>query len=138
MKRAGRVPARLLDLGLPMGGLMLLGTVGRRSNIERTVPIAVLRHDGRRWLVSPFGEVGWVRNVRVNGRASLRRGRRVTPIEVIEVADDRVPAVLRRYRRSYRAVPFVRAAFTETPSSSLADFAREMHRHPVFLIAPHR
>src|ERR1700753_2754385 len=72
-----RFPTALLRAGFPVGRLYLLDTPGRRTGALRTVPIAIFRHDGRRWLVSIFGETGWVANLRAAGTARIRRGRRV-------------------------------------------------------------
>ena len=88
-----------------------------------------------RWIVSPFGEVAWVKNYRANNRATLRRGRTRRHITLAEVRDDRKPEVLRAYRRAYRAVPFVRVAFEATAASPLAAFEAEAERHPVFLVS---
>jgi len=61
----------LLRLGIPMGTTYLLTTMGHRSGRPHTTPVALVVDDGRRWLVSPYGEVGWVHNVRATGRARL-------------------------------------------------------------------
>lgn len=129
---AARVPTALLERGVPLGPLWLLETRGRRSGRTRTVPVALVRHLGDRWLVSPFGPVAWVHNVRADPRASLRRGRRRRQVRLEEVTDARAPAVLRRYRRTFRAVPFVREAFDASPSDPVTAFAAEADRHPVF------
>lgn len=134
MLAAGRVVHRLLSLGLPLGPLQLLQTRGRRTGQLREVPVAVLRTGTQQWLVSPFGSVAWVTNVRANGDAHLRRGSRIQDIRLVEVHDDTVPALLRTYRRRFAAVPFVRAAFDATGRSPLDAFRSEVHRHPVFLV----
>ena len=128
----GRIPTALLEAGVLLGPLWLLETRGRRSGRTRTVPIAVLRHGGERWLVSPFGDVAWVHNARADSAATLRRGRSRHPVELVETYDGPVPEVLRRYRRTFRAVPFVRAAFRAGPTDSLETFAAIAARHPVF------
>src|SRR5438132_8329014 len=61
----------LLRLGIPMGTTYLLTTMGHRSGRAHTTPVALVVDDGRRWLVSPYGEVGWVHNVGATGRARL-------------------------------------------------------------------
>lgn len=124
LARMSRGPLRLLGWGVPMGPLVLLRTRGRRTGLPRTAPVALLKFEGRQWLVSPFGDTHWVRNVRADGRARLGRGRRLRPVRLTEVDDDRAPRVLRAYRRKFRIVPFVRDAFE----------ARE--HHPVFLVDP--
>jgi deazaflavin-dependent oxidoreductase (nitroreductase family) len=124
--RMSRVPTRLLSLGVPMGPLRLLRTTGRRSGLPRTAPVALLKFDGREWLVSPFGETHWVHNVRADGRAELGRGRRFRRVRLTEVTDGREQAVLKAYRRKFNIVPFVRDTFTAHPDA---------HR-PVFQIDP--
>ena len=66
----------LLTAGVPMGPDVLLTVRGRRSGLPRSTPVAVAEIDGRLWLVSPWGEVDWARNLRAAGRATLTSGRR--------------------------------------------------------------
>lgn len=132
MLAAGRVILWALARGMPMGPLRLLHTVGRSSGQDWVVPVAVLRTSDAEWLVSPFGAAAWVLNVRANGKAALGRGGHLVPVELTEVHDDRVPTLLRSYRRRFAAVPFVRAAFDATGRDDLEAFALEASRHPVF------
>ncbi|MCP2342663.1 nitroreductase family deazaflavin-dependent oxidoreductase [Actinomadura rupiterrae] len=134
--RMSRFPQRMLALGLPMGPLRLLRTRGRRSGLPRTAPVALLRLDGREWLVSPFGDTQWVRNVRADGRAEIVRGRRVRRVRLVEVDGGRKAGVLLAYRRRFGVVPFVRDAFAAVPGDGAAAFAAEADRHPVFLVEP--
>jgi deazaflavin-dependent oxidoreductase (nitroreductase family) len=133
-----RIPTALLRAGFPVGRLYLLDTSGRRTGALRTVPMAVFRYDGRRWLVSIFGETGWVANIRGAGTARIRRGRRVETIRCTEVTDGRRAEVAMQLRRTFsaRINPFVRAAFEATPRDGLKAFQAEQHRHPVFLVDP--
>lgn len=134
MLAAGRVVHRLLSAGLPMGPLYLLRTRGRRTQDLREVPVAVLHTGDQQWLVSPFGTVAWVHNIRAHGEAHLRRGTSLRRLDLVEVADDRVPGLLRSYRRRFGAVPFVRAAFDAAGHDPIDAFAREAHDKPVFQI----
>jgi deazaflavin-dependent oxidoreductase (nitroreductase family) len=55
----------------------LLTTRGRKTGRPLTHPVTVVQHDGRRWLVAPYGPVSWVHNARAAGRVSVgRRGDR--------------------------------------------------------------
>ncbi len=40
---------------------------GRHSGEPRTVPVAVLEHEGDRYLIAPRGRTHWVRNLRAAG-----------------------------------------------------------------------
>jgi deazaflavin-dependent oxidoreductase (nitroreductase family) len=136
MVRVASVPAWLLARGLPMGPLRLLRTRGRRSGRPWTVPVVVLRDGGTTWLVSPFGDSAWVRNVRANGVAALEHRRRRTPVHLTEVDGATRVDVLRRYRSRFRAIGYVRTAFARTPLHDDAAMAAHAHRHPVFRVAP--
>ena len=66
----------LIAAGMPMGFNGLLTVRGRKSGELRTTALAIIEHDGRRWVWSPWGEVNWVRNLRAAGRARITvRGR---------------------------------------------------------------
>src|SRR5690606_29679710 len=65
----------LTALGLSVWGSRVLEVPGRRSGVIRSVPVSLLTHDGRQYLVSPRGQGEWVRNVRANdGQLDLRLG----------------------------------------------------------------
>ncbi len=136
LTRLSRGPLRMLTRGVPMGPLQLLRTRGRRSGLTRVVPVATMRLDGTEWLVAPFGETAWVHNVRAAGRAELGRGERFRRVRLTEIDDDRKPEVLRRYRRKFGIVPFVRGAFTATPRQGTEAFRAEAAAHPVFVVEP--
>ena len=108
---------RLMDLGVPLGSLRLLE--GRR-----TIPVMLFRLDGRDWLVSIFGETGWVRTLRATGVVRLRRGRHTETFTAAEVFGEQSTAVVAQMRRQTRMNPLVGQAF------------RSGHGHPVFRIEP--
>src|SRR5215510_8105131 len=81
----------LLSAGIPMGPNVLLTVQGRKSGLPRTTPVTVIENAGRRGLISPFGEVNWVRNLRTAGYATITvRGRKE---EVAAVALETTEAV---------------------------------------------
>jgi len=124
--------AAMIRLGIAPSGMRLLTVRGRKSGLPRTTPVNLIEHGGSRWLVAPYGEVAWVRNVRAAGEVELRRARtseRCLPREA--TAAEAVP-VLRSYLRQLRLV--VGPYFDVTPSSPDAAFASEAPRHPVFLL----
>lgn len=119
----------LINLGIPTGNTCLLIVSGRKSGRVRATPVTVLEQGGRRWLVAPYGEVGWVHNVRAVGEAVLKsRGRhetiRLRPASTVEAAP-----VLKAYVENYRIVaPY----FDAKPGDSVERFAAEAGQHPVF------
>ena len=121
----------LLRLGLGPRETYLLTVAGRRSGAPRTTPVTLVEEGGRRWLVAPYGEVAWVRNLRAAGKATLSRGGRTVPIAVREVGADEAAPVLKWY---VTRVPITRPYFDVRPESDLAAFRAEAPRHPVFAI----
>jgi deazaflavin-dependent oxidoreductase (nitroreductase family) len=77
--------ATLLRAGVKLGTMMLLTVHGRKSGLPRTTPVTLAEYNGQRYLIAPFGEVQWVRNLRAAGAAILSRGRDSEPISVVEL-----------------------------------------------------
>src|SRR6266508_3297760 len=131
-RRAGNAVVRaLLAFGLGPRSTYLLSVAGRRSGTLRTTPVTLVEEGGQRWLVAPYGEVAWVRNLRAAGKATLSRGGRTDPIRVREIANDEAAPVLKLY---VTRVPITRPYFDAKPDSDLAAFRAEASRHPVFAI----
>jgi deazaflavin-dependent oxidoreductase (nitroreductase family) len=111
----------------------LLTTRGRRTGRPRTNPVVPVEHDGRRWLVAPYGPVSWVRNARATGRVSLTRRRDTRDYTIREVPPDEAGPALKQYVRIARAT---RPYFQATKDSPAEDFIAEADRHPVFELTP--
>jgi deazaflavin-dependent oxidoreductase (nitroreductase family) len=121
----------LTSLGLGARYRHVLTVRGRRSGQERSTPVDVMEHAGRRWLVAPYGETNWVRNARVAGEVGLTRGRRSERVRVVEVGPEEAVPVLRTYLRE---VAVTRPYFDVDLDSPDEAFAAEALRHPVFRI----
>lgn len=121
----------LLQLGLGPRSTYLLTVTGHRSGRPRSTPVTLVEEGGRRWLVSPYGEVAWVRNLRATGKATLARRGRTDSITVREVGADEAAPVLKLY---VTRVSITRPYFDAKPESDLAAFRAETPRHPVFAI----
>ena len=112
----------------------LLTTRGRKTGRPRTNPVTVVEHDGKRWLVAPYGPVSWVHNARAAGRVTLRRRRRDTlEYAVREVSPQEAGPVLKRYVDIATAT---RPYFQAAKDASVEDFIAEADRHPVFELTP--
>lgn len=122
----------MIRLGVGPAGLQQLRVRGRTTGLPRTTPVNVIEVAGQHWLVAPYGEVGWVRNVRAAGEADLLRGGRVEHVRPREATADEAVPVLRAYLERLRRV--VGPYFDVTPDSPDAAFAAEAPRHPVFLV----
>jgi deazaflavin-dependent oxidoreductase (nitroreductase family) len=109
----------------------LLTVRGRKSGQPRSTPISVIEQDGKRFLLSPYGVVDWVRNLRAAGEATLTRGRRAEAVRATELPNDEAGPVLQRFIASGN--PMSRF-FGVTVEASPEEFARATISHPVFLL----
>jgi deazaflavin-dependent oxidoreductase (nitroreductase family) len=126
-----RMMTALLRLGVPapQRTSYLMTTYGRTSGLERTTPINLIEADGERWLVSPYGGVGWVHNLRANRALRLRRGRAQELLVAETVGPEEAGPILKRYVRQVRiTAPFFDARRTDPVEA----FVAEADRHPVF------
>ena len=121
----------LLRLGVAPGTTYLLTVPGRRSGQPRSTPVTLVERDGQRWLVAPYGEVGWVRNARVAGEVRLTRGRRSELVRLEELGPEEAAPILKEY---VARVPITRPYFDAQPDAPLAAFVAEAPRHPVFRV----
>ena len=119
----------LLRMGLGPARTYLLVTRGRTTGRVYRTPVTLVEQLPRRWLVAPYGEVGWVRNARVAGSVTLERGRRAETLRLAELGPRESARILQMY---VREVPITRPYFDVAPESSLDAFAAEAPRHPVF------
>ncbi|MBO0794171.1 MAG: nitroreductase family deazaflavin-dependent oxidoreductase [Ktedonobacteraceae bacterium] len=111
----------------------LLTVRGRKSGQPRTTPITVIELEGKRYLMTPFGVVDWVRNLRAAGEAVLTRGRRAEKVRAAELPESEGGPVLKRCLEG--DIPSIlRQYFEVTPQSSREDFEHAARIHPVFLL----
>jgi len=123
----------LLRLDLAPRTMMLLTVPGRRSGTPRSTPVTLVEEDGQRWLVAPYGAVGWVHNARTAGQVQLSRGRHSETVRLKELAPEAAAPILKAY---VERVPITRPYFDVTPDAPLAAFAAEASKHPVFQVVP--
>jgi hypothetical protein len=129
---SGRLAATAIKLGIGDERLHLLVVQDPNAKDVYMRPVTVISVDGEQWLVSPFGEVRWVRDVRAGTEVSLRRGFRLRSVELSPVVPVVAAPVLREYLRQVPAVDF---AFAAGPDSPLQEFTHQADRHPVFRLA---
>ncbi len=123
----------LLRLGLAPGTMMLLTVPGRRSGTPHSTPVTLVEENGQRWLVAPYGPVGWVHNARAAGQVELSQGRRSETVRVEELAPEAAVPTLKLYMER---VPITRPYFDAAPDAPLTAFVTEAAKHPVFQILP--
>ena len=123
----------LLSVGLGPRHTYLLSVRGRKTGRLHSTPVTLVEGAEARWLVAPYGEVGWVRNARAAGEVMLRRGRRSETVGLAGVDPQEAGGVLKRYATE---VPITRPFFEARPTSPVEAFVAEASRHPVFRLVP--
>jgi deazaflavin-dependent oxidoreductase (nitroreductase family) len=118
----------LARVGLAGRHTYILTVRGRKTGRAHSTPV-ILIEDGERWLVAPYGEVGWVRNARAAGEVDISRSGRSETLRIEQVAPEQAAPVLKQY---LKGVPVVRPFFDVTAHSSVGEFVAEAPRHPVF------
>jgi len=131
-RAADAVMGRLVGAGL-VPSSYLLTVRGRKTGRPRTLPVTVAEHDGKRWLVAPYGPVSWVHNARAAGQVTLRRRSTTRAYAVREATAQEAGPVLKRYVKVASAT---RPYFAATKDSPVEDFVAEADRHPVFELIP--
>jgi deazaflavin-dependent oxidoreductase (nitroreductase family) len=124
----------LTRLGLAGRHTYTLTVRGRKTGKAYSTPV-LLVENGERWLVAPYGEVGWVRNARAAGDVALSRAGRSESLSIEEVPADQAAPVLQQY---LKRVSVARPFFDAKPDSPLEVFAAEAGRHPVFRLLDKR
>ena len=137
---ANLLTTTLLRAGVPLVGpglvigkyrMYLLTVRGRKSGQPRTVPLAVIERNGKRYIGSPFGIVDWVRNLRAAGEAILTRGRRSETVNARELPTGEAALLLQEETKGGN--PFTRP-YGVTADSSIEEFERAVVSHPMFVL----
>ncbi len=111
--------------------MYLLTVRGRKSGLPRTVSLALIQRNGKRYVGSVYGIVDWVRNLRATGEAVLTRGRRSETVTARELPTGEAALVLREDVKDGN--PFARN-YGVTADSSLEEFERAVISHPLFVL----
>ena len=123
----------LLRVGFGPPRTYLLTVRGRTTGQTHSTPVTLVDEAGQRWLVAPYGAVGWVRNARAAGEVTLSRGTHSDTFAVFEVSPDEAAPILKRYVTEVR---ITRPFFDVPPQADLVAFVAVAPRHPVFRIVP--
>jgi deazaflavin-dependent oxidoreductase (nitroreductase family) len=87
----------LLHRGISMGSFVLLTVRGRKSGKPIETPIAIFVLEGKSYLITPYGIVNWVRNLRAaGGVATITRIRRTEKIHAVELPPEAAAPIFRQ------------------------------------------
>ncbi|MDA4130440.1 MAG: nitroreductase family deazaflavin-dependent oxidoreductase [Thaumarchaeota archaeon] len=126
----------MLRLGAPVGPMTLLTVRGRKSGKSFTTPVGVMELDGHRYVIGTFGNVNWVRNLRVAREAKIGKGRHRKLVRAQELPVDKAADVFQRvfapYLSSKVMSSFLKMGYDLNKESTSADYLKEAQRHPAF------
>ena len=127
-KAVNRLAAAMARRG--KGASWILSTTGRTSGERRDFVITPVTVDDVRYLVGPYGDVSWVKNVRANASATLAHGGAVIRLTAVEVdGEEAATALAKYYEENTRYV----APFMDIPGDhTIADFQSVQSNYPVF------
>jgi deazaflavin-dependent oxidoreductase (nitroreductase family) len=132
--------SRLMAAGIPLGPNVLLVVRGRKSGLERTVPVALMEAGGRLLVQSPYGEPNWVHNLRADSNATLVRGRRRDGVEAVELAPEIAGPLVRqaadRYLRRPLVSSFARLFIPLGRDAKPEEWVEHARTHPTFELRP--
>ena len=126
-----RLMARLIRWDIAPAGTYLLTVKGRKTGNKYSAPVILIERDGRCWLVSPYGEVNWVKNTRTAGEVTISRGKVSETLKIQECSPKESAPILKEY---ITKEGIVRPYFDAKLEDSLEVFETEAPNHPVFLL----
>lgn len=120
----------LVRLGIGLPDMRVLEVRGRKSGKLYTLPVDLLPHAGKLYLVAPRGRAQWVRNAEASGSVMLRRGRRAEAYQLRALSDAEKPPILKAYLDRFRRE--VQRFFPVPAGSPVEAFASHASRYPAF------
>ena len=118
-----------------MGYVGLLAVKGRNTGKIRRNPVGLFKYNGHRYLFSTFGDVNWVRNVRVAKQAVIKKGLRSRKVNPVELSLNQAAEVLKgAIAPAFQGLggKIFRSHFPLKPGDPMSDFVEEARQHPVF------
>jgi deazaflavin-dependent oxidoreductase (nitroreductase family) len=106
-----------------------LSVPGRVTGRWHTVSVAVLEHDGKRYLLAPAGDTDWSLNLRASGSGRLEHRGHVEEFTATEVPVEERPPLIDTYLDRFHKMPTVARTFRALPDPA---------HHPTFLITSPR
>jgi hypothetical protein len=129
-RAANRLYGLLTWLGLSMPYSFLLSVPGRITGKPRSVPVNLLRRNGKLFLVATRGDTHWSRNARVSRNIILTRGRLRMEFSLRVIPDSEKPALLQCYLRRFHWMAW--RFFPLRSGSPVTMFEPIAARYPVF------
>ena len=119
----------MIRINIAPKGYYLLTVNGRKTGNPYSLPVALIEHPGSRWLISPYGEVNWIKNARAAGEVTLSRGGKDETLKIVPATPEEAAPILKEY---IQKEGIVRPYFDVQPDSPIEAFVAEAPQHPVF------
>ena len=120
-----------LRFGIGEKNTRMLTVAGRKSGKPMSTPVTLVVEDTGEWIVAPYGERQWVKNLRAAGTATLSRGRKSRAIRVREVTHQEAVPIMRVY---IQRVGVTRSYWEAGPNANEEELLAIAPNHPVFAI----
>jgi hypothetical protein len=130
LKPANQLIILLNRLGMSIGTLHILSIPGRKTGKMRSTPVAVLRVNGQRYILTGL-ETGWVKNARAAGWGLLSYGHRSERVVLVELPVEERPPILREFPVQVPGGVSMFERLLDWPADPEA-FAQAAPRCPVF------
>ncbi len=95
LKPMNKLMIAVQKLGLPIGPAMVLTVPGRKSGKPRSTPMTPFEFDGGLYAVAGYPGADWAANARAAGTGTLRNGRRLRRVRIVELTAEQARPVLR-------------------------------------------
>jgi len=122
-----------INRGIGPSHRYLLTVAGRKTKMQHTTPVSLVRDGSISYLVAPYGEVEWVKNARAAGQVTLARGGQGKTYSVAPVQAKEGAEILKRY---IALEPITRPYFDAGSSDPAEAFVADLPSHPVFRLTP--
>jgi len=106
---------------------------GRKSGKLFSTPVTLMFNGGKRYLVSPYGDVNWVKNARQAGEVMVEQGSKKETLKIREVSAHDAAPILKQYLQN---VTIVRSYFEVDKDAPVEAFEPTASAHPVFELIP--
>ena len=97
LKPANKFMIAVQKLGIPTGPPMVLTVPGRKTGRPRSTPMTPFTLDGKLYAVAGFLGADWARNARAAGAGTLRKGRKLRRVRIVELTAEQARPVLRLF-----------------------------------------
>ncbi|HZN81537.1 MAG TPA: nitroreductase family deazaflavin-dependent oxidoreductase [Mycobacterium sp.] len=135
LKYVNKAMIGVQHLGISFGPVVLT-VPGRKSGKPRSTPVTPMTVDGKEYVVGGLPGSDWSANVRAAGEGTLRRGRRIDRVRLVEMSVDEARPLLREFPiKVPTGVGFIKGAGLVTGPNP-DEFEALAGKCPVFRLDP--